>query len=853
MLDLLVVIWLMLRWLKILLAALKAWYRQPPRYVRKRNPENQRKKLTKLYAIEAQRSKYVPVYKTIAGSSPNHEEDNKAHDKEKGDLVQDDNYGQDFKPFLEGSELVKRKVRKLTKGDHEHEALKEKVFDQVAQIRLSDVKRKTIEKSLDFKDLVEGPTLAGRKDQQWGPENHNLENIYQIQSDCQDQSTDKETMGESYMFETAEGPIVKYTYDDVNGKQTCELTRHQRNRENLNDTESSDRKAVNTNLKHNFVEAENNRHDGSVTLNPKSCEPKVDQREIKDPVSQNIEVPNEQYVYKNELFVETIDVRKEYEADKEATVDFDSVNTETFDHAEPVSGFITLKEETDNGKVTLGSVPSGVKKLSTGNVLDNAATNNVMFETEQSSKSLDLKGVKLEVPTDDFYNESVELKTSSPKLRKSDVPSVAASNDVKFETEQNSKSLNLKDVKHEVSKDDFLNETVELKTLSPKLRKSDVPSVSELLFDMTPSNTNCSVVQSESNYYSTSKENQVGDLIFKLGSSEMKTTVADSKALSQDERETATVDEDIDESFQYLRGAKAHSEYRLYQTNDCFTATVQSAKRNFETELDEMFAIHQTNTSDIDKPYSETSPYDSVAPDLKAVTATVESVRRNFDAELDELFTRHHTNTDDLDKLYSETSSYDSVAPDLEAVTGTMRQQLAATSVLSGIPYSNSFGLVTSSPTRYSGKIHVSQPSLSQEIKCLTCTSSLELFNDDYVNHTKDTLYRDLDIAESKWISEKTGSSENLSVDIKDGKSGAIKQDLQVTDNVVDEQSTASRTSINFPDMSYFEQFKALPNKKVLTCPGVKEDKETNHIQEDINRILNGFDDIKEHKLEVII
>ena len=766
------VIWLMLRWLKILLAAIKTWYRQPPRYVGKNIPENQRKKLTKLYAIEAQRSKYAPVYKTVPGSSPNHEEDNRASDKEKEESGQDEKYRQDLKPFLEGSELVKRKSNELAKSDHEHEALKEQVFDEVAQSRFSDSKRKRVERKLDHKDLVEGPTLTGMKDQQWGPENHSLENIYQIQSDCQELlNTDQENLRERYMIESAEGPIVKHLNDHMNGKQSCELERHRRNRQTVDDTE-------------------NRKHDGT-----KSCEQIVDQRKTKYPVSQKIEVPNVPYVYKNELFVETIDVRKEYVADKDATVDFDGVNTETFDQAEPVSGFITLtrKVENENSVAISGTAQSSVKRLSTEHVLVNAASNDVKFETEQSSKSFDLKDVKLEVSKDDFYNE-----------------------------------------------------TVELKTLSPKLRKSDVPSVSELLFDVTPANTNCSVVQRESNHYSTSKENQVGDLIFKSGSTEMKTTVADSKVLSQDKRETATVDEDIDESFQYLSGTTTHSEYRLYQTNDCFTATVQSARSNFEAELDELFARHQTNTSDLDRPYSDTSSYDSVAPDLKAVTATVESARRNFDAELDELFTRHHTYTDDLDKPYSETSSYDSVAPNLEAVTGSMREQLAATSVLSGIPYSNSFGLVTSSPTRYTGKRHVSQLSLSQEIKCLTSTSSLELFSDDYVNRT-------MDIAESKWISEKTGSSENLSVGIKDNKSGAMKQDLQVTDYLMDVQSTDCRTSNNVPDMSNFEQSKALPNKKVMTCPGVKEEKETNHIQEDINRILNGFDDITEHKLEVII
>ena len=737
MLDLLVVIWLMLHWLKILVAALKSWYRQPRRYVHKSGSAVQRTKTAKLYAVGLQKSKYVPVYKTIltSAASSDDENDKKDNGKHGKDTGTDNNVGDDLKSLLERPDLVKRKGSRLSKSDHETDAVKEHVCDQATRSRLSNIKRKTVERSDEFKELVEGPTRIDGKDQQLGPANNSLENIYKVQSDFQELlNADVKASDESYMFETAEGPTIKHLNDDRDDELSCQLGKHERKRENNHKSEFDDEIAGS--LKRDLDDI-----DGSLLLTPKSCEQMVDKRETKDPVSQEIEMPNASYLYKNELFVETIDTRKEYVADKEATVDFDSVSTETFDQIKPVSGFITLKHVVNDDKTEISAKPEAIaQRHSNELVVDNAASNDANCETEQRSKLLDLEDAKLEISTNDMYSE-----------------------------------------------------TVELTTLSPKLRKSDVPSVTELLFDVTPSVTNSSVVPSESNHSCTSKNEEVGDLHFKTVSTEMKTTEVDNKVIYEDERETVTFKEDIDASFQYMRGTATHSEYRLYQRNDSFSASVNYVKSNFNTELDELFATHHHNTNYSDKV--------------------------------------------DIDKPFSQTLSFDSVAPDLEAVTGTMKEQLAATSVLSGIPYSSSFGLITSSPTRYSRKCDFSQPSLSKEIELLSRTSSLAMQYDEYTNHTS---YLDLDIADSKLFSKKRDTTENISVDFEDSIDGALEQDLHKTDHLVDEQSTKSETADNSQGMSNFEQPMALPNKKYLTCPGVNEDKKAKHTQEDLIRILPG-------------
>ena len=781
MLDLLVVIWLMLHWLKILVAVLKSWYRQPPRYVSKREAEIQRKATTKLRVIETQKSKYVPVYKTVPRSYPSQADEKESHDQEKDVSGQDDNHGQDFKPLLEGLVLVKRKDSKLTKNYHESETLKKHVPDQVSQSRLSNINGKTVERSLDFKNLVEGPTLTDRKDQQWGPEpeNYSLENIYQIQNGCnQLLNADRQSIGESYILEATDGPIMKHTSDDldvrhdftlrkimleeknnldINSKHNFQPQMYEDDRENVTAIDAVDRHlgtvSVGINLEPGLEQVDINSH--------YDTEHKVDQRELKDPVSQKMEVPKDgrvevPFVYKNKLFVETIDVRKEHAAEKEAIIDFHGI-AENVNQIKPVGKFISqtqqlLEVESNNSKVELETMSASIE--STKHVLDNAATMDVKFETKQNAKLMDLKGVKLEVSADKFDNESTELKT-----------------------------------------------------LSPKLRKSDVPSVSELLVDETPINTNCTVVHSESDYYDTSKENQLGDVVLnKAGTTEMKSTVVDSKVLYKDERETA-FDQDTDASFQHFRDVTS-SEYRSYQRNDSFAASVESANRNFEAELDKLYAKYQTNTADVDKPSSETT-------------------------------------------------SHNSVAPDLEAVTGTMKEQLAASSVLSGIPYSNSFGLVTTSPTRYSRTRHDSQPSLSQEIKSLTRRSSLELYKDDCLHQKKYTLYRDLDTAETKRHSKLTVTSENLSLENDDSNNGVMKQDLQVNEYLVDKQSTEREITLSSSYMSNFEQSEALPEKNVLTCAGVKEEMETNKTQ-DIKLFLpsdekNDTNHIMEKKLQVFL
>lgn len=785
MLDLLVVIWLMITWLKILVAAFKSWYRQPPRYVK--DGKVKRKKTT-FRMIKTSASNLEKVYESGYKSTQDQAVERAVHDKvvlEKtlnpdiGNLEQEDKKS-DFKALIEGPKLQRRNDNSLATASNDAGSKTIAINDQVAVSRVcpadkhvvDTADKHVVDKSIDFERVTEGPKLISRTDQSWGSHHDGSEKIEGSDS----AEIDSNLLWNIDNFDVDNSHDLKHRIDENRHKQDLITTWEKTDNNGKNDFDRGKKHNIDERFEHvgqmnskecsvdgniekgtadvsyerqkrtgiQMNSSEDSNIEGTETLlGLRSCEQNVNLKEMQESSTLKITLHKENakemlYAYKIKGHSEASDKRKEKAAVKEATLDADRMAKE-FQKVRTSCVHLKSKQElsvdTNSGDNTIA-----LQKLSSDTeLLDNSFTVHVdgHFETEQSTK----------------LKHSVEVKEKS------------ASNTLPVEY-------------------------MELTSPSAKVRKSDVPKVSELLLDLAVDCSDSATVDIKSESFEDCVVDQTSFSVSKdADSTELKTATADSEIPSAVETETNQYTSHPDkDSVKSIPSIPTSLEYRLYQTNGSCAASIEQASRSFGAELDHMFTKYQNKTVGESLP-----PY--------------------------------------------ETMSYSRVAPKLEVVTKTMQHQVAASSVLSRIPYSSSFGLMIESPAKDSKRRHRSQPMASQETKLDLRRSSLGLFacSYDFPNQKDYAAYSESKARNSKAkifsgnderiLSCRQSSQTNIWKDIShttgtahiDTNSDVTKPVYGLTEQIT-EASVRRLATDSSSDKSDFESFKILPESKSLTC-----------------------------------
>ena len=254
-----------------------------------------------------------------------------------------------------------------------------------------------------------------------------------------------------------------------------------------------------------------------------------------------------------------------------------------------------------------------------------------------------------------------------------------------------------------VTREEKLDKPMELKNPSEKVRKSGLPNMTELLQDII---TVCEAASKETITLDIPAKTIVDDATFLS-----KMDMGDHKTLSSVENQTSICVQNS--KIQSIDSTENNnntfcSEYRTYRKTEKFAGTVE--------------------------------------------------------AELPKTIMKAQSKGSDGTPTQNETSSCSRVAPKLETVTKTMKQQVQATSLLSGIPYSSTFGAKLESPRRCK-----SQPVTSQDTKLRLRKFSLDTY--DIVDTAKADMVALQDLREehsliksvdSRSASELSSTDDNL-------------------------------------------------------------------------------------------
>ena len=666
MLDLLVVIWLMLKWLKILFAAVKTWYRQPPRYLK----DLKRKEKTTFTIGQVSVTKHGTVFEPGHKTSQTQAVERVAHEKvvsentlnKDTDNIEKKDNQFDPKTLIKGPRFQRRDDSSSTSASNNWESKPKPIYDQVAISRVWAAEQEILDKNADgVKRLAEGPNVS-RTDQTWGPHyNGSGEDerlfVEQFDSDLLLNKTDLDSKLElkSVSTDTSDktGDNLTTFMDGKThfGKGKRHVNEQSEEIERLYDKENTGKEIADTIcVKHERTDIElssshnKNTEDFDTLEVGWSCEQNVTFKEIKEGFTQKVKLHEEntkelQYAYKVKGYSEATDLRKEKAAVKGATMD-----------------------------TTCNNITEEFQMVTTSHV------------QIKSNKEL------LNLETDD---NSEELISNAEKT--GHWPEISFTSNEHFETEQSAKLKHLVEVTEKRNVDKASEEFMEMSPESPKVRRSDVPKVSELLLDIATESTDSAAVHILEDYSEDYMADQSGHSVSKdlksvsrdSKSVDMKTTTADNKTPDVVERRTNHYASGVKDVVESIPSMPVSLETRYYQTNGNFVASVEQASRTFNSELDTKFAKHHNKTVGESDPTYETMPYSRVAPKL-------------------------------------------------EVVTSTMQQQMAASSVLSRIPFSSSFGLTVESAAKDSRRRHRSQPSSSQETKLDTCRSSLESFTYEF-------------------------------------------------------------------------------------------------------------------------
>ena len=646
MLDLLVVIWLMLKWLKMIFAMIKTWYKRPPRYIK-----DDRVKTTKNLAATLSKRREQPK---LAGRATNLNEKavRSTADTGNGLIVVGDGSSHGFKDKIQKSKEIHRKYadsgvnldneRSNKKITHDQVSvnkegpsiLKNAKNDELGVRDFNDLGPVSIKKGVD--DLSDSlATLESLHVHVFGTdrslESRNTDSevlkdirkprIYDNESN-QVESEGPENINQGLVVPNSnKGPMVGNSREAKSMKscENAELMFEQESiktlKQNVNNYLDYKKSSCSRNGEHRwerFPSQQQKRESGCTSIESEangiigSSEQNIDYKDTHKALTEQVtyiaNTETLQFDQKMKVHSEVVDLRKEKAAEPAATTHIDEKG-ETFINSEYRSS-ISMKQNTIEGT----------------------------YKTKYN---------KVECENDEkIIMDSKIRETENMTILKD---SVAA--------------------KVNVTREVQFDKQLELKDPAEKVRKSGLPNMTELLQDII---TVCEAASKETITLDIPAKTIVDDATYLS-----KKDFGDHKALSSVENQTSICVQnskipsiDLAEN----NGNTCSSEYRTYRKTETFSHTVE--------------------------------------------------------AELPKSITKAQSKGSDGTLNHCETSSCSRVAPKLEIVTKTMNQQVQATSLLSGIPYSSTFGAKLESPRRCK-----SQPVTLQDTKLRLRKFSLDTYD----------------------------------------------------------------------------------------------------------------------------
>ena len=708
MLDLLVVIWLMLKWLKMIFAMIKTWYNRPPRYIK-----DDRVKNMKGLAATLSNRREQPK---LAGraTSLNEKAVRSTADTGNGLIVVGDGSIHGFKDRIQQSKEIHRKYadrgvnleneRSNQTITHDQVSvnkegpsfLKNTKSDELCVRDFNDLGPVSIKKGVD--DLSD--SLASLEslhvhvfgtDRSLEPRNTDSEVLKDIPKPriYDNQSNQVESEGQENINHGLEvpisdkGPMVENNREtkSIKSCENAELLFEQESiktlKPNVNNYLEHKTSSCSRNGEHRWerfpsqpekrgsgctsVEGEANEIVGSSEQN---IYYKDTHKALTEQIIYKANTETLQFDQKMKVHPEVVDIRKEKAADAAATRHIDGKG-ETFVNSEYMTS-ISMKHNTIEGtcKTRLDKV-----------------------ECENDEKII--------------MDSEIKETENITMLKDSVAAKVNVTRGIQFD-------------KH-----------MELKDPIEKVRKSGLPNMTELLQDII---TVCEAASKETITLDIPAKTIVDDATY-LSKKEM----GDHKAVSSVENQTSIC----------VKNFKIPS--------------IDPAENNYNTCSSEYRSFRKTET----------------------FSPTVE-------AELPKSIMKAQSKGSDGTPTHYETSSCSRVAPKLETVTKTMKQQVQATSLLSGIPYSSTFGAKLESPRRCK-----SQPVTSQDIRL--CLRKFSLDTCDIVDTAKADMVALQDLREEHSLIKSVDSpsaSELSSTDdnLKTCKSSLVvlKPEIYPTDEKFD-------------------------------------------------------------------
>ena len=646
MLDLLVVIWLMLKWLKMIFAMIKTWYKRAPRYIKDDRVRN-----TKGLAATLSNRREQPK---LAGRATilNEKAVRNTGDTGNGLVVVSDGSSHGFKDKNQKSKEIHRKYadcgvnvdnersnqeitqNQVSVNKEGPSFLKNAKSDELCVRDFNNLGPLSIKKGVD--DLSNSlATLESLHvhvfgtDRSLEPRNTDSEvlkdiskpRIYDNESN-QVESEGQESINHGFEVPISDkGPMVGNSRESKSIKscENAELMFEQESiktlKQNVDNYLEYKKSSCSRNGEHRWerfpsqlekresgctsVEGEAN---GIIGSSEQNIDHKDTHRALTEQVTYKANTETLQFDQKMIVHSEVVDLRKEKAAEAVATTCIDAKG-EMFINSEYMST-ISMKQNTIEGT----------------------------YKTKYS---------KVECENDEKTIMDSELKETENITMLKD--SVAA--------------------KVNVTREVQLDKRMELKDPTEKVRKSGLPNMTELLQDII---TVCEAASKETITLDIPAKPVVDDSTYLF-----KKDMGDHKALSSIENQKSIC------------------------INNSKIPSIDPAENNYNMCSSEYRTYRKSET----------------------ISHTVE-------AELPKTIMKAQSKGSDGTPTHFKTSSCSRVAPKLETVTKTMKHQVQATSLLSGIPYSSTFGAKLESPRRCK-----SQPVTSQDTKLRLRRFSLDTYD----------------------------------------------------------------------------------------------------------------------------
>ena len=739
MLDLLVVIWLMLKWLKILFTALKVWYRQPPRYIR----DN---KIRSLVVTERKSSATKHTCLSVSKHSKGQVVEatdrdkivvNKTWNNQDDENLRNDDSHQDFKNWIQGpkdtrsndtsNKLVihddltsdadyyvnKQVTKKNVNSDNLREGSrlnsnttndKEGVHNEVVLGPIYSKEKDTVDINHDFD--FEGPVFKGRTSLNGTAFEENGKTDISEEK-CEEKSL--ETVDNIFkLSDFVQGPNL------INGRERVTRNKY---------AELESKNKLQTDMKENIESCtEIEKQNWSKTREKENL---VDKGYRSGDLSKKSLLIGDNHLLLNSFSDQEVNVSEvngyqdEVIKNGDASVAFGSSEQNiSFKDSEKsstqqITYRVNIKELPYKKKIKGHSEVFDVRKEKSADIEATAAIDAIgeeLYRIESSSISITPKE-KSSVGTD-ICNMKVETLKNSHLVEDSQVT------EGHFMVEHNTKFKHHIDKEVNSSRGTQAVEFMELSISPMKIRKSVVPRVADFLQD----------------------------------------EITDTKTFVRDHHREKSADKTVVDDTSYIVSRDIQSAELKTDMVDCRTlSSVEKQSGSYVKSLE----MSLVNYAPSNIKGSESVTYQK--------SASSENVSQNLEAEFSKT-DGSQGKVFDATQTHCETTPYTRVAPKLEIVTKTMRRQVVASSLLSRIPFG--FTIDSGSPRRR----HNSQPFSFQDTKSHTRRSSLDSYDVGYFSHNDSSMHN-----ESKLIQSKTQTLNENYLSSKQPAEDTILEDSTLT------------------------------------------------------------------------